>query len=153
MLANGGTLVEPATGDDFDDVCRVFFAAFPAAHRDVPLARMEDHAPEIRMILDYGQSLVFRTDGVVFGFLCRVEDEITDFYVLPAEQGNGIGTALLGQAMGAQSPLHLHVFESNAVARRYYAARGFTELEPVWDQHTRVRKIKLEWNRVESLAF
>ncbi|HEY6431317.1 MAG TPA: GNAT family N-acetyltransferase, partial [Acetobacteraceae bacterium] len=39
--------------------------------------------------------------------------------------GQGIGTALLAQAMAAHSPLRLWVFQRNAPALRFYAARGF----------------------------
>jgi putative acetyltransferase len=50
-------------------------------------------------------------------------------YVLPQAQGMGIGSRLLGVAQTAFADLQLWTFQRNALARRFYEARGFRLLK------------------------
>ena len=65
--------------------------------------------------------LAQRQDEVV-GFAAATADEVDGLYVLPQEEGAGVGTALL-EALG---PVHqLWVLEDNHSARRWYERRGW----------------------------
>lgn len=56
--------------------------------------------------------------------------EISHLFVHPDHQGQGIGAALLDNAITNYGPpLHLWVFEANARARRLYESRGFMMTE------------------------
>ena len=70
-------------------------------------------------------------------------------YVRPERQAQGIGTALLAQAMAAHSPLRLWAFQRNAQALRFYAARGFRVIEHTDGSRNEEREpdALLEWAR------
>ena len=64
-------------------------------------------------------------DGVVVGFAAVYEARLlTGLYVHPDRQGEGIGDALLAEAVTAGAS-ELWVYEDNPGARRFYERRGW----------------------------
>ncbi len=59
------------------------------------------------------------------GFCAFRPGWVDHLYVRPARQGQGVGSALLAQAMRTHSALSLFVFQRNHAAIRFYEARGF----------------------------
>lgn len=81
--------------------------------------------------------LVAEDAGAVAGYLvawfAADEAEVANVAVAPAWRGRGVGARLLDAALGAAArrgtaTVYLEVRESNAVARRLYARRGFAEV-------------------------
>ena len=76
---------------------------------------------------------VFRTcavwgafdSAVMVGMIAFREDWIDQLYVLPKDQGRGVGTELLQVAKSFFGRLQLWTFQRNVAARRFYEARGF----------------------------
>lgn len=95
-------------------------------------------------------------DGAAAGYARMTESWLDDLYVTPAYAGQGVGSALLDLVKTRRPDgFCLWVFESNHPARRFYAARGFVELE-----HTdgsaneeRAPDLKLAWPGSDPLAF
>lgn len=73
---------------------------------------------------------VVEVDGCVAGLLVLDGGWVSQLYVNPAHQGQGLGSALLEWAK-AQSPegLDLWTFETNIGAHRFYERHGFTLVE------------------------
>ncbi|NBJ09318.1 GNAT family N-acetyltransferase [Microvirga arsenatis] len=70
-------------------------------------------------------------DGTVVGFLDLVGSHVSNLFVDPQHQGQGIGTALMAEAeRWAVGDLTLSVFTLNPDARRLYERLGF-EVEGV----------------------
>ncbi len=69
---------------------------------------------------------VAERDGNILGVLAMQGDAVSRMYVDTAEQGKGVGSALMDQAK-ALSPegLRLVTLERNEQARRFYEQRGF----------------------------
>lgn len=63
------------------------------------------------------------------GIIAFREGWVEELYVLPAAQGQGVGTELLDVAKSACERLELWTFQRNAPARRFYEARGFRLVE------------------------
>jgi putative acetyltransferase len=68
-------------------------------------------------------------ETVIDGFCAWRPGWVDHLYIRPECHGQGLGAALLSQAMAAWSPLRLWVFQRNAQALRFYAARGFRMVE------------------------
>ena len=94
--------------------------------------------------------------GVPAGYARMTETWLDDLYVAPPFAGQGVGTALL-DLVKARRPqgFCLWVFESNEPARRFYAARGFVELERTNGSGNEERSpdIKLAWPGADPLGF
>jgi len=63
--------------------------------------------------------------GLLAGFVAFREEWIDQFYILPALQRQGVGSALLQVAQDAWPMLQLYTFQRNTGARRFYEAHGF----------------------------
>jgi len=61
------------------------------------------------------------------GFCAFREGWVDHLYIHPMRQGRGLGTALLDRAKATWPALRLWVFQRNAAAIRFYAARDFRE--------------------------
>ncbi len=68
-------------------------------------------------------------DGVLSGIIAFRDSSVEQLYVLPVDQGRGVGTELLDIAKRACDRLELWTFQRNTQARRFYEARGFTLVE------------------------
>ena len=69
-------------------------------------------------------------DGdALIGFIALRPGWIDHLYVLPGQQGRGVGTALLEVAKAGGQELALWTFQRNAGARRFYERHGFVAVE------------------------
>lgn len=77
-------------------------------------------------LIDYGWVMVAE-DTRVLGFLARDEDYIHALFVDETAQNQGVGSALLQDAMSKRSKLDLWTFVENTGAQRFYERHGFSE--------------------------
>ncbi len=68
-------------------------------------------------------------EDAVIGFIAFREGRIDHLYVLPNQQNQGAGRALLGIAKAASPGLLLWTFQRNASARRFYEKHGFVAIK------------------------
>lgn len=87
-------------------------------------------------------------NGEPVGFMALKpkERQLHQLFVLPAAQGQGVGSALLEHAMSQlEHGMWLSVFAENVVARRFYNQHGFHEGEHSLHPQTRQETIKCRW--------
>ena len=88
-------------------------------------------------------------DGRLIGHVAVSPGWIDHLYVDTEQQGAGVGRALVRHAQAEQPALQLWTFQSNARARRFYAANGFAEVE--WTDGTGNEEgmpdVRLGWRR------
>jgi ribosomal protein S18 acetylase RimI-like enzyme len=117
--------------DDLDTVVSLWYrswtTALPGLRHPHPF---EEWHRRFREEISQQQAVwVAEVDGQVVGFLAMypARGYVDQFYVEPALQGQGIGTALLAQARAASpSGLSLHALQANVSARAFYERHGFT---------------------------
>ncbi|MEU4802683.1 GNAT family N-acetyltransferase [Actinosynnema sp. NPDC023587] len=85
-------------------------------------------------------------DGVVAGFALVKGDELLQVQVAPAFWGRGVGGALHDACVAVwrdagSTTARLDVFEPNARARRFYAAKGWREEHVGEGPHPHVRMV------------
>ena len=123
--------VRPARDDEIDSLAGLYYRCqiemaylppMPEAHIPLVAARIRE-SDEVWLA---------ERDGQLVGFLAVEHsttlgaDVLERLYVEPAEQGRGIGTALLDKAKELRpGGLHLWVFQKNEGARRFYEHHGF----------------------------
>ena len=72
---------------------------------------------------------VAKIDGAVVGFAAFDDDWLHHLYVAPNAWRRGVGAGQVSQMQNASAALQLWTFQRNADARRFYAARGFVDVE------------------------
>lgn len=90
------------------------------------MPEFRDRFVETRPLDPTDERIVAVRDGAVVGFLDLVGSHISNVFVDPQYQGQGIGTTLIAEAeRRAAGDLTLSVFISNPDARRLYERLGF----------------------------
>lgn len=116
------------------------------------LPRVHSAAEEIKYagdMIDAGWIRVAHVEEKVVGFIARDDTQIHALYVLPEAQHQGVGTALLEDAKQTCDILRLWSYQENLMATRFYASRGFAELERTdgSSNDARLPDIHFEWTR------
>jgi putative acetyltransferase len=92
---------------------------------------------------------VAEENGEVVGYTARGDGWLNQLYVHPDHQGEGIGDALLAEAMTGVDALQLWAFQQNDRARRFYEKRGFVlaELTDGAGNEERTPDARYAWKR------
>lgn len=121
-------MIRRATADDADAVLAVHRASRAAAYAHLgPPGAAAGHSTvqSWRASLERADhAWVAERDGAVVAFACVEGDKLAGLYVLPSEQGAGLGGALHDLAVdhGARA---LWVYAEHRAARSFYECRGW----------------------------
>ncbi len=77
------------------------------------------------------------------GFIALLDNEVGGLFVTRAQQGQGIGRALMDHASASRDHLELEVFEANDIGRAFYDAYGFAVIGERLDEETGLRLLRL----------
>ena len=88
-------------------------------------------------------------DGALAGFCAARRGWIDHLFVDHHRHGQGIGRALLAQALKGRRRVRLWTFQRNTGARAFYAAQGFRAVRLTDGAHNEEREpdVQLEWVR------
>jgi GNAT superfamily N-acetyltransferase len=131
-------VIRRAVPDDAEAIDRVHVHAWERSYADfIPPDKMksaepaEERVPRWRERMEHPEirTWVYEVDGFVAGFASASANELWALYVDPSAQGAGVGTALLSHVEGQmKGEAELWVFVDNEHGRRFYEARGWTEV-------------------------
>lgn len=106
--------------DHYEDVTSIDYERVLAWVKE----KIETHISEYRCVLIAGQKAAYYR-------FCE-DGELDDVYVLPAFQGQGIGSEILKRCIAAsKKDMYLYVFRNNIRAIAFYERFGFTVRESV----------------------
>lgn len=88
---------------------------------------------------------VYEENGAVVGFVGLQDTYIAGIFVSEAMQNRGIGKKLMDELKKHKTILHLHVYEKNEKALRFYQREHFTILTKENDAETNVQIYHLMW--------
>jgi GNAT superfamily N-acetyltransferase len=89
----------------------------------------EDLAYFAKRVIGQIEVRIAEVDGTFVGFSAYRPGWLDHLYVDPDWHGRRIGTALLRDAMAANTSLELWTFQKNEEARGFYEHHGFREVE------------------------
>jgi GNAT superfamily N-acetyltransferase len=123
--------LRPARDDEIEALAALYYRCQHEMTYVPPMP--EEDIPRVAAgIREHDEIWLAERDGRVVGFMALERGKLPPaevlarLYVEPAEQGQGIGTALLDQAKALRPHgLHLWVFQKNEGARRFYERHGF----------------------------
>ncbi|MDX5348900.1 MAG: N-acetyltransferase [Hymenobacteraceae bacterium] len=120
--------IRPYQAADQEEVLAVWLSASCSGHNFIPAAYWKSQVPIIRDdYLATAETWVAIEKGKIAGFISLLGNLVGGLFVLPAEQGKGIGSALVKHAAALRKqPLTVEVYEKNIRARRFYQKYGFT---------------------------
>ena len=125
-------LIRPAERQDADAIAAVHRTSMREALPYLPDLHTadEDRAWVANVVLPHQEVWVAEAGGHVVGVAALDGDMLAQLYILPGEQGRGIGSALLAKAMARRpAGMRLYAFQRNTRARGFYERRGFVAVE------------------------
>src|SRR5215212_4592309 len=125
-------LIRPAEARDADAITAVHRTSMREALPYLPDLHTEDEDRVwvANMLLPHQEVWVAEAGGRVVGVAALDGEMLAQLYILPGEQGQGIGSALLAKAMAHRpAGMRLYAFQRNTRARGVYERRGFVAVE------------------------
>jgi putative acetyltransferase len=133
--------LRPYQPPDCEVLLEVWYRSAALAHSFLPAAHFAQERIAIAtQYLPMAETWVYEQRGQIVGFVSLLngtggdgshEDsrsEVGGLFVDPDWQGQGIGQALMNQAVALKGILTVAVFEQNAIGRRFYDRYGFVEI-------------------------
>lgn len=149
-------MIRPMTSADIGKAAEVYSLSWVGSHRSICNETvLQRHTPQkkaddLKRLLGEGWSFwMYEADGRILGLIGSHPEssEIAYLYILPAEQGKGIGGQLLcyviGQ-MGEKQP-RLWTLNSNRRAEAVYAHYGFVKTGNVHILNEQTGLFESEW--------
>ena len=122
--------IRQGKSDDLPALLGIWRGAVEATHAFLTPADMDWYQNIVTTYIPRMRDLrVGETNiGTVVGFIAQDEGDIHMLFVDPLHQGRGIGTQLLEHVGALFVVLNVDVNEQNPAGRRFYQARGFTQV-------------------------
>jgi GNAT superfamily N-acetyltransferase len=124
-------LIRPAAARDADAIAAVHRTSMREALPYLPdlHTEAEDRAWVANVVLPRQEVWVAESGGRVVGVAALDGDMLAQLYILPGEQGQGIGSAILAKAKARRpAGMRLYAFQRNTRARDFYERRGFVAI-------------------------
>ena len=133
--------------EDINSVLDIWLKSSIAAHDFIDKSFWESKIPDMRNIyLPASEIYVYEDEEGTKGFIALVENTIAAIFVLPHQQGRGIGKALIGKAMEIRNSLDLTVYKENIKSINFYKKLGFKTIKEQIDDNTGCKEIVMEFN-------
>ena len=125
-------LIRPAEVRDAAAIAAVHRTSMREALPYLPDLHTEDEdlAWVANVVLPHQEVWVAEVGARIVGVAALDGDMLAQLYILPGEQGRGIGSALLAKAMARRpTGMRLYAFQRNTRARVFYERNGFVAVE------------------------
>jgi len=140
-----------------EPVLQIWLQASFQAHSFIPAAFWKSQVEAMRTTyIPASDTYVYEKEGDVVGFYSVYEDRLAAPFVMPNEQGQGLGQQLLNHAKTQKDHLLLSVYKENQKSFGFYLAQGFHREHEQTDDHTGHPEYIMRWTaksvKVKSLA-
>ncbi len=110
---------------DIDSVLALWLHTNLQAHGFIPAAYWENNLAAVRDMLPQAEVYVYEDAGEIQAFVGLSGEYIEGIFVADKMQSQGIGKRLLDFVKTKKTELHLHVYQKNTGAARFYQREGF----------------------------
>lgn len=93
------------------------------------------------------ETWVYEENNKILGFISMMDNEIGGLFVLPYNQGKGIGTQLVNFIKPFHNSLEVEVFDKNSIGRAFYDKYGFKQIHNYFhsESNQEVLRLKLDF--------
>ncbi len=142
-------MILPYSSSDKVQVLHIWKTASAISHPFLSEDLVNQAEAMIRdQLLDMAEVWIAEHQGEKVGFIALIGDEVGGLFILPQNQGQGIGRRLLEQALKTHSELTLSVFTQNPKAQGFYRSVGFKETARITSEFFGHEEIRMHLSKV-----
>lgn len=131
---------------DIEPVLAIWLQASITAHNFVDADFWVSKLDDMRhRYLPSARTYVVVEGEDVIAFASMHGDSLAAFFVQPEEQGQGVGSALMGYLQKQNAHMHLAVYKENARSVGFYVRHGFYVVSEQLEEHTRRPELLMHW--------
>lgn len=120
--------ISPLSLADIDIAAAIWLESSIQAHSFIPADYWKSKVEEMKNVwLPSSDTWILKSGNQVIGFYSLVENRLAALFLLPTEQGNGLGRMLLEHAKKRRESLELTVYEKNRKSISFYLKSGFVK--------------------------
>lgn len=132
---------------DTDSVLALWLHTNLQAHSFIPAAYWENNLASVRDMLPQAEVYVYEDAGEIQAFIGLDGEYIEGIFVADKMLSQGIGKRLLDFIKAKKTELHLHVYQKNTRAVRFYQREGFEIRCAGVDASTGEQDYAMVWKR------
>ena len=140
-------MIRKHTPDDAATILDIWYQASKLAHPFLDDAFAEQVKTAMRdMYIPNSETWVYEENNTVLGFISMMGNEIGGLFVLPNNQGKGIGTQLVNFIKPSHESLEVEVFDKNSIGRAFYDKYGFKQIHNYFHKESNQDVLRLKLN-------
>ena len=140
-------MIRKHTPDDAATILDIWYQASTLAHPFLDDAFAEQVKTAMRdMYIPNSETWVYEENNTVLGFISMMGNEIGGLFVLPNNQGKGIGTQLVNFIKPSHDSLEVEVFDKNSIGRAFYDKYGFKQIHNYFHKESNQDVLRLKLN-------
>ena len=131
---------------DITKLVELWYDASVIAHDFIEKNYWEERKKEMTEIyIPNSETYVYEQAGQIIGFVSLLENYIAAIFVAPAQQGKGVGKALMKFVKQQRKTLTLGVYAKNINSIAFYKKQGFVVVEEKIDEPTGEQELVMEY--------
>lgn len=143
-------MIRKHTPKDLNVILDIWYQSSTLAHPFLDDAFVEQVKIAMRdMYVPGSETWVYETDQNILGFISMIGNEIGGLFVLPNNQGKGIGSQLVNFIKPRHTSLEVEVFEKNTIGRAFYDKYGFEQMNHYFHKESNQDVIRLKLDNLK----
>jgi len=132
---------------DMEQVLKIWLDASIKAHSFVDSEYWESKVIDMREIyIPAAETYVYSENGKIKGFISLIENTLAAIFVIPNNQGKGIGKQLMAKSKAVRKNLNLTVYKGNSNSIEFYKKCGFKIKQEQINEHTGHPELLMEFS-------
>jgi len=137
-------MIRKHTPNDAQAILDIWYQASTLAHPFLDDAFVEFLKTAMRdMYIPDSETWVYEENNTILGFISMMDNEIGGLFVLPNNQGKGIGTQLVNFIKPFHTTLEVEVFDKNSIGRGFYDKYGFKQISQYFHPESNQEVLRL----------
>lgn len=140
--------IRNATQNDFKILTEIWLKTSIKAHHFISKTYWEQNKSNMQeLYLPMAEVYLIENNQNIHGFIALAENKIAALFVLPEQQGKGLGLKLLNYVKEIRTQLELNVYQDNKKSVDFYQKHGFSIEKETIDENTNAQEFVMYWQK------
>lgn len=144
-------MIRKHTPEDAPTILDIWYQASSLAHPFLNHTFVEQVKIAMRdMYIPGSETWVYEENNKILGFISMMDNEIGGLFVLPYNQGKGIGSQLVNFIKPFHDSLEVEVFDKNSIGRGFYNKLEFKQIHSYFHEPSNQDVLRLKLTLIKK---